>query len=230
MKKTFYLIILVSLLAAGCLETKEAWPATVSDSILGEVGWISAGDVVKQSQVQEIAGNSVKLNMAIMPYMDDTLAKDIKGQVQKTTTLSVDYDAVTSQLTSKLITLRLVLPSGISLPSSIVNSFIESQIQTIASQNNIRDFHNTGKKSITLDNGKNVDLTIFKGKISEDFGTADIKGMLSSWSDSGSTIIVFGIMPEADIIIKPENEEALTIKIDSEKESTKMVKLIQNVK
>jgi hypothetical protein len=168
--------------------------------------------------------------MAIMPYMDDTLAKDIKGQVRKTTTRSLDDNAVTSQLTSKLTTLRLVLPSGISLPSSIVNSFIDSQIQMIASQNNIQDFHNTGKKSITLANGKNVDVTIFKGRISEDFGTADIKGMLSSWSDSGSTIIVFGIMPEADIIIKPEDGETFTIKIDSEKESKKMEKLIQNVK
>ena len=229
MKRTFCLIIILSLLVAGCLETKEAWPATVSDSVLDELGWSSLGDAEKQSQSIDVAGNTVSLNMAIMNYRDDALAEDIAGQVQEMTGHAPESGAGMSELTSKLITIRLVLPAGISIPSSIVNKLIDSQLETMASQNNIRDFHSTGKKAITLSNGDKVDLNIFKGSIGEDFASVDMKGIVTSWSDSGSTILVFGVLPDGDIIIEPISGEKMTIKIDSQAEVNKMEKLIQNV-
>jgi len=229
MKRTFCLIIILSLLAAGCLETKEAWPATVSDSILDELQWSSLGDVEKQSRSIDVAGNTVTLNMAIMNYKDDALAEDITGQIQEITGRTLEDGAGMSGLTSKLITIRLVLPAGISIPSSIVNNLINSQLERMASQNNIQDFHNTGKKVITLSKGKKVDLNLFKGNIVEDFGSVNMKGMVASWSDSGSTILIFGVLPDGDLIIKPVSGKDVTVKIDSEKEVNEMEKLIRNV-
>lgn len=229
MKKTFCLIIILSLLAAGCLETKEAWPATVSDSVLDELEWSSLGNVEKQSQSIDVAGNTVSLNMAIMNYKDDALAEDIAGQVQEISGRAPEGDTGMSELTSKLITIRLVLPAGISIPSSIVNGLINSQLETMASQNNIKDFHSTGKKVITLSNGDKVDMSIFKGSIGEDFASVDMKGMVASWSDSGSTILVFGVLPDGDIILEPIPGKKVSIKIDSETEVNKMEQLIQNV-
>lgn len=229
MKNTFCLIIILSLLVTGCLETKEAWPATVSDSILDELEWSSLGGAEKQSKSIDVAGNTVTLNMAIMNYRDDALAEDIAGQIREITGRAPEGSAEMSELTSKLITIRLVLPAGISIPSSIVNNLINSQLETMATQNNIKDFRSTGENTITLSNGEKVDLTIFKGSIGEDFASVGMKGVVTSWSDSGSTILVFGILPDGDISIEPIQGKEITIKIDGEKEFNKMKKLIQNV-
>ncbi|MBU4077155.1 MAG: hypothetical protein KKI06_10700, partial [Euryarchaeota archaeon] len=88
MRKTLILILFLVVLAAGCLETKDAWPAVVSETVLKEEGWISAGDVLKQSLTQNLAGATVKVNMAVMNYRDEALAMNISDQVQKLTDLT----------------------------------------------------------------------------------------------------------------------------------------------
>lgn len=217
-------------LASGCLETKEAWPAIVNDSVLKEEGWVSAGDVQKQSQTQNVAGATVKINTAIMNYRDDALARDIISQVQKLSGLSTKQISGATQFTSQLLTFRLVLPAGISLPSEIMNKIIASQLEQMASQNNIRDFHETGSAKTNLADGKEISVKSYEGYIDFEGGSIKIKGMTGAWPDSGSNIIVFAVLPAEDIVITPVTGKPVSVKINGDKESQKIIKLIQNVR
>lgn len=229
MRKTIILILFLIVLVAGCLETKDAWPATVSESILKEEGWVSAGAVQKQSQTQNVAGATVKTNTAVMNYRDDALAINITRQVQKLTGLTPEQASGASQFTSQLITMRLVLPGGLSLPSEVMNKVIASQLEQMASQNDIRDFHMASSTKITLASGKEISAKNYEGYIDFEGGSIRIRGIIAAWPDSGSNIIVFGVMPEEDIVITPMKGKPVSVIIDGEHESSKIIKLIQNV-
>ena len=230
MRKTLSFILFLVVLAAGCLETKEAWPAVVSEPVLKEAGWVSVGDVQKQSQTQNLGGATVKVNMAVKNYRDDALAMNISDQVKKLTGLTPGQASGATQFTSQLVTARLVLPAGISLPSELMNKITTSQIEQIASQNNIRDFHETGSKRTSISNGKEAEVKTYEGLIDFEGGSIKIRGMITTWPDAGSNIIVFGILPAGDILITPGSGKPVSVKVNGEEESSKMLKLIKNVK
>jgi hypothetical protein len=229
MRKTLSLILFLVVLAAGCLETKEAWPAVVTEPILKDVGWVSVGDVQKQSQTQNFGSATVKVNTAIMNYRDDALAMNISDQVRKLTDLTPKQASGATQFTSQLTTLRLVLPAGISLPSELMNKITASQIDKIASQNNIRDFHETGSKKTPLSNGKEAEVKNYDGFIDFEGSSIKIRGMITTWPDAGSNIIVFGVLPVEDIIITPESGKPVSVNVNGEEETRKMIRLINNV-
>lgn len=230
MRKTVNLILFLVVLTAGCLETKEAWPAVVSEPVLKEAGWVSVGDVQKQSQSQNLGGATVKVNMAVMNYKDNALEMNISDQVKKLTDLTPRQASGATQFTSQLMTVRLVLPAGISLPSELMNKITTSQLEQIASQNNIRDFHETGSKKTSLSNGKESEVKIYEGLIDFEGGSIKVRGMITTWPDAGSNIIVFGILPAEDIVITPGSGKPVSVKVNGEEESSKMLKLIKNVK
>lgn len=229
MRKTIILILFLILLVAGCLETKDSWAATVSEPILKEEGWVSAGAVQKQSQTQNVAGATVKINTAVMNYRDDTLANDITGQIQKLTGITPEQASGASQFTSQLMTMRLILPGGLSLPSEVMNKIIASQLEQMASQNKIRDFHETGASKITLANGKETNVRNYEGYIDFEGGSIKIRGIIAAWPDSGSNIIVFGVMPAENIVITQRQGKPLSVIINGDQESGKITKMIQNV-
>ena len=229
MKRTSGIIILLMVLAAGCLDTKEAWPAVVDGSVLKDEGWVSAGDVQKQSQTQNVAGANVKINMALMNYRDEVLAQNITGQVRKLSGITSKQASGATQFTSQLITTRLLLPAGISIPSEIMNRIIASQLEQMGAQNNIRDFHETGSYKTTLVSGKVVSVKNYEGFIDFEGGSIKIRGMTSAWPESGSNIIVFAVLPAEDIVITPSTGKPVSVKINGEKESQKIIRLIQNV-
>jgi len=229
MRKTLSLILFFVILVAGCLETKDAWPVIVNEPVLKEEGWVSAGAVQKQSQTQNVAGATVKTNTAIMNYRDDTLAMNIKGQVQKLTGLTPEQASSASQFTSQLITMRLVLPGSLSLPSEVMNRIIVSQLEQMSSQNEIRDFHEAGSTKINLTSGKEINAKNYEGYIDFEGGSLKIRGIIAAWPDSGSNIIVFGVIPGEDIVITPRHGKPVSVIIDGERESIEILKLIQNV-
>ncbi len=230
MRKILSLILFLVVLTAGCLETKEAWPAVVGEPVLKEAGWVPAGDVQKQSQTQNLGGATVKVNMAVMNYRDDALTMNISDQVKKMTDLTPGQASGATQFTSQLMTVRLVLPAGISLPSEIMNKITTSQIEQIASKNNIRDFHETTSKKTSLSNGKEAEVKMYEGLIDFEGGSIKVRGMITAWPDAGSNIIVFGVLPAEDIVITPGSGKPVSVKINAEEESGKMLKLIKNVK
>lgn len=230
MRKSLSLILFLAVIASGCLETRESWPATVSDSILKEEGWTAAGSIQRQSQTHNIAGVGVKVNMASMNYRDDKLASNITGQLAKITGLTPRQATGASQFTSQLATVRIVFPADISLSSDLMNKISTSQLEQIASKNNIRDFRETGSTKTTISGGREVEMKNYEGIIAFEGGSIKIKGMITSWPDKGSNIIAFGVIPAEDIVITPGSGKPVTVKINAEEESRKMIRLIQNVK
>ena len=230
MRRTFSLILLLMVLFSGCIETKEAWPAIVNESVLNEENWISSGDVQKQSQTQNIAGANIKTYMATMNYRDEGLSQDMIKQIKKLSGITKEQASGASQFTSQLLTIRLLLPADISLPSELMNKIIALQLDQMASQNNIRDFHEANSTKITLDNGKEVSVKNYEGYIDFESGLIKIRGMTAAWPDSGSNIIVFGIMPSEDIVITPRAGKSLSVKINGEQESQKIIKLFQSIR
>ncbi len=230
MKITLVLILFLVVIVAGCLETKESWPATVSDNILKEEGWVAAGAIQKQTQTQNVAGVPVKVNMASMSYRNDVLTNNITSQLATINGLTPRQASGASQFTSQLATVRIVLPADISLPSDLMNKISTSQLEQIASNNNIRDFRETGSTKTTLSGGKEVEMKNYEGVIDFEGGSIKIKGMITSWPDKGSNIIAFGILPAEDIVVTPGSGKPVAIKINAEEESRKVIKLIQNVK
>lgn len=230
MRKTISMILILIAITSGCLDTKAAWPALVGEDVLKEEGWAATGAVKMQSQTESAAGIKVRMNMATMNYRDDALAANISYQVQKFSHLTPTEASGATKFTSQLATVRLVLPAGISFPSRIMNEITTSQLQEIASRNNIRDFRETGTTKTTLSGGREVELKSYEGLIDFEGGTIKVKGMITSWPDKGSNIIVFGVLPAEDIVITPGSGKTVTININSEEESRKMIRLIQNVK
>ncbi|MCZ7397642.1 MAG: hypothetical protein O8C59_03945 [Candidatus Methanoperedens sp.] len=53
--------------------------------------------------------------------------------------------------------------------------------------------------------------------------------MTSAWPESGSNIIVFAVLPAEDIVITPSTGKPVSVKINGEQESQKIIRLIQNV-
>ncbi|VVB86592.1 Uncharacterised protein [uncultured archaeon] len=230
MRKTIGILLFLVVIASGCLDTKAAWPAIVADNVLNEEGWSAAGVPQMQSQTQTVAGVKFRINLASMNYRDDGLAVNISNQVQEFTQLTPGEASSASKFTSQLITVRLVLPAGISLPSELMNQITASKIEQMASQNNIKDFHETNSTKTTLSGGKEIELKNYEGLIDFEGVTIKVKGMLASWPDKGSDIIVLGVLPAEDIVITPASGNPETIKINSGEESRKMIRLIQNVK
>lgn len=230
MRTTIAIFLFLVLIASGCLETKAAWPALVGDNVLNEEGWSAAGTVQMQSQTQNVAGVNIRINIASMSYRDDALAANISNQLRQYTHLTPGEVSGASKFTSQLMTLRVVLPAGISLPSELMNKIATSRLEQITSQNNIRDFHVTNTTRTTLSGGKVVELESYRGLIDFEGGTIKVEGLLSSWPDNGSEIIVLGILPAEDILITPASGNPVTININSEEESRKIIRLIQNVK
>lgn len=229
MRKTFCLISILVILTAGCLEAKDAWPALISVSKLQDHGWVQSGDVQMQSLTQEVSGVSIKINMAMMNYRNDSMARGITQKVREIDGLENKDLSMISSFSSQLITVRIVLPAGISLPYEVVNSMIKRQLDDIASQNNIKDFHEVDSSGITLLNGIKTEGIRYEGYMDLEGDRVKIGGVSASWPDSDSTIIVFGVFPEEDINFKKGQYDLLSIKFNGDLEYSEILKLIRNV-
>ena len=231
-------LTIVSLLAltitSGCLETPEATPAEVSSEALFEYGWVQIEDVAYTSQEEEISGTVIKVNTAMIMYQDEQLGMDILEELRNLQSqYGVQADVQLPTVGSQLISLRVVLPGGIGLPSSVTSSLIDSQIDTLASQNNIENFKKVGTKEITVKDGSTVTANTYSGTISlngdmNDAGI-DVMGIIAPWSSSGTNIFVIGVVPDGDINLNLGSVEKTLITIDGDAEIEEMLELIKTI-
>lgn len=257
-KIIFGIIILLMLLVTGwlaCIEPKEAQPAVVNESVLKEEGWVSAGDVQKKAMIMfstdPFVGYWVKestpddwrsnINISLMSYRHDLLAQNIMEQVRKLSGITSKQASGVSQFTSQLIIMRLLVsgPKPLvdylvsdkwnSIPYEIMNTIIDSQLEQMGAQNNIRNFHETGSYKTTIANGKEVSVKNYEGFIDFEGGSIKVRGITYAWPESDSNIVVFAVLPAEDIVITPSTGKPVYVKINGEQESQNILKLIQNV-
>ena len=231
-------LTIVSLLAltltSGCLETPEATPAKVSSEALSEYGWVQSSDVAYESQEEEISGTVIKVNTAMVMYQDEQLGQDILAELRNLQNqYGVQADVQIPTVGSQLITLRVVLPGGIALPSSATASLIDSQIDTLASQNNIENFKKVGTKEITVKDGSTVTANTYSGTIAfngdMDGASIDVMAIIAPWSSSSTNIFAIGVVPDGDINLKIGPIEQTLITIDGDTEIEGVLELIKTI-
>ncbi len=231
-------LTIVSLLAltitSGCLETPEATPAEVSSEALSEYGWVQIGEVAYESQEEEISGTVIKINTAMIMYQDEQLGQDILEELRNLQSqYDVQADVQLPTVGSQLMTLRIVLPGGIGLPSSVTSKLIDSQIANLARDNNIENFKNVGTREITVKDGSTVTANTYSGTIAlngdMDGASIDVMGIIAPWSSSGSNIFAIGVVPDGDINMEMESIEKTVITIDGNAEIDDLLELIKTI-
>ncbi len=231
-------LTIVSLLAltitSGCLETPEATPAEVSSEALSKYGWVQIEDVAYASQEEEISGTVIKVNTAMIMYQDEQLGQDILEELRNLQSqYGVQADVQLPTVGSQLMTLRIVLPGGIGLPSSVTSKLIDSQIANLARDNNIENFKNVGTREITVKDGSTVTANTYSGTIAlngdMDGASIDVMGIIAPWSSSGSNIFAIGVVPDGDINMEMESIEKTVITIDGNAEIDDLLELIKTI-
>ena len=218
-------------ITSGCLETPEATPAEVSSEALSKHGWVQIGDVVYESQEEEVSGTIIKINTAMVTYQDEQLGQDILAELRNLQNqYGVQGDLQAPTAVSHLMTLRIVLPGGIGLPSSITSGLIEPQITNMAKDNNIDNFKKVGIREITVKDGSTITATTYSGTINMNDGMNDasihVMGIIALWPSSGSNIFVIGIVPDGDINMEMGPIEKTIITIDGNAEIEDLLELV----
>ncbi len=227
------LSLLALVITSGCLETPDATPAKASSDALSKYGFVQIGDVTYNTQEEAISGKAIKINTAMIMYHDEQLGQEILEDMHNLQNQSNMQDDMPLPITgSQLMTLRVVLPGGISLPSSAISRMVDSQVDTLAIQKKIENFTKVGTRKITVKDGSTITAITYEGMTSFDDGNIapiDVIGIIAQWSSSNSNIIVIGVVPDGDINLKMETIEKTIITIDGEAEIEDILELIKTV-
>lgn len=213
--------LLLILLLSGCLETPVAAPPQIDEQILQQQGWVQIGDVVKESKEINISGNKIKINTATITYADKTLEEDLIKQISA-------YTTPKSGITAQVTIMRIVLPAGIPIPSQIVLEMASKQVEELAAQNNIQDFHEINTTQIPLGEGKTAEAKIYIGHINFGETFIPLKGILTAWRAPGSTILLAAVYPSDDFVLKTGKQKVI-INVNGNAEYEKILQLVQNI-
>ncbi|MHC1583022.1 MAG: hypothetical protein ACXQTM_00025 [Methanosarcinales archaeon] len=215
-------LLVLAIVLSGCLETPVAAPPAIDSRVLEENGWVQVGDVVRDSKSFEIGGREIRINTARITYADRELEEYLMDQIGV-------YRRPPQNLTAHILAMRIVLPSGIPLPSQLVLEMAGSQVEEMAGAMGLRDFHQVNMTTIEVRDGKSAEAKIYAGEmpISEKT-TIPVKGVLTTWSASGSTIIASAIYPGGDFVLEREDEKVI-IEIDGDAEYEEIVELLQQM-
>ena len=236
--RTITFLTIVSLLAltitSGCLETPAATPAEVSSEVLSKYGWVQADDVTYESKEQEVSGTVITINTAMIWYQNERLGGEIIAELQNLySQYNLQMDAQMPQIGSSLITFRVVLPGGFALPSGMASSLIDSQIENMAKNNNIKNVRKVGTQEITVKDGSSVTAATYAGTavIDGDVDGASIDAMVIvvPWSSAGTNIFAIGLVPDGDINMNFGPVEKTLITIDGNAEIEDMLELIKTI-
>jgi hypothetical protein len=218
----FTSLFLAFTLFSGCLETPVAAPPQIDENILQEYGWVQLGDITKESKEFNISGNKIKINTATITYADKSLEEDIMRQIGA-------YTNPEGGFTAQLTAMRIMLPAGIPLPSQIVLEIASKQVENMAAQMNIEDFHEIKTTQIPLKDGKTTEAKVYVGHITfGDNNFVPLRGIITAWSASGSTLLVAAIYPSDDFVLKVGTQKVI-INVDGLAEYEKITKLLQNM-
>ncbi len=218
----------------GCLQTKEASPAYVNQATLDSLGWTMSGEPQVESMSQMVGDVEIIMNTATVNYIDEALMMDISRQISDLDGTKYPGNSE-EQFTSLFMTIRVALPAGITLPEQVLTGIIDASIQNMEQESDIKEFYQVGEETVTINTGSTVQARSYEGYIESGDNENirfKIRGVIASWADEGTTIIVLGVIPAEDIIKLPTDMRkpgTLTIAINEEQEYRDILALIQNV-
>ncbi len=228
MKKLFTILVVLTIImtmVVGCLEPREVGAARVNPRTLSEVGWIQVGEVKKDSTRVEWSAVTLTINSATISYKDEELEGRVKQELQ------------ISDITSKLMTVRLALPVGLDfLASQLIDmaaDMIDTQLMSTVQGMGVSNFHRTGDTTFQNVHGETVKARIYGGTLNYEGGSMRVKGALGIWSSDGSIVATAGLVPYEDLTytatIGGEKVTQTLVEIDGDAEFNELITLMQNV-
>jgi hypothetical protein len=231
----FLMCFMLAVLVPGCLETKEASPAYVNQATLNSLSWTMSGEPQVESMSQMIGDVEIVMNTATVNYIDEALMTDIDRQISNLGGTKDPGDGEEG-FSSLFMTIRVALPAGITLPEQVLTGIIDASIKNMEQESDIKEFYPVGEETVTINTGSTVQARSYEGYIESDDDENirfKIRGVIASWADEGTTLIVLGVIPAEDMIVKVSTDVrssgTLTIAINEEREYQDILALIQNV-
>ncbi|RLG22939.1 hypothetical protein DRN72_00395 [Methanosarcinales archaeon] len=181
------LLMLSLTLVLGCLEAKEAWPAVIPDNVLESEGWTEVGNVSYETFEEEIAGLNVSVNVAVQQYSS-----------KKSISESIPSMPVESS-TAQLITARVLVPGGVSLPEPVMEKIIDKMIQAYVEQLDITGLRHVEDGDFKTDSGFDARYSVYRGVLDKEV-RLNVEILAAHWNDDESTIIVVALYPYGDVV------------------------------
>ena len=232
-KSTILLTLILTIflaIASGCLETPETKAALINPDELSTYGWEQVGDVTYESHVQEIQNvTELSINIATAVYQDREFTESVLQDMQNLQGGNIDFTANIPIMAPQMITVRVALPAGIELPADVAAEIINSQMETIFTQNDVEDLMEVKATEINLNDGSTATTGIYSGKMGTGNTSINVTGIIALWSNSNSNTIVAGIIPDGQIALPDENNEQTLLSIDGDQEMNEIIEMIKTI-
>ncbi|HIH69759.1 DUF6517 family protein [Methermicoccus shengliensis] len=221
------LVVIMGLAVAGCTQAKQAWPATIPEDALSSAGWAQQGNVSYQGRDIDVAGITVGINMALLSYVDTTLLQRLLEDAQHNASVLIDSEfsalptSTREQLKTRvrstiqgaiptggaagITTVRVVLPMGVSAPSSVMERLIDGVVQSFSGEiAGLRNLRKVSEETFTTESGRQAMMSIYEGTIERGEMSINFKILAAHWSDEGSSVVAVGYYPYGDVKVPIE--------------------------
>ncbi|MDG6243744.1 MAG: hypothetical protein QCH31_05030 [Methanolobus sp.] len=215
----------------GCLETPVVSPATIDENALLANGWTQVS-LEERSFEQNISNStSVVLNSATVKYHNERLVSEINEQIiefKENNNMPVSIDLPES-MSASIVTYRLSFPSGVKLPTGIVNKIMEKKIDEIEADNNVEDMQESTTRKIRLSDGTETIVRIFSASGNSTDSGMRIMGFVTAFVNDGSSTIVMGFVPDGEYHVELGPVNGTLFYIDGNKEINEMLELVSTI-
>jgi hypothetical protein len=228
----FALILLATIiLISGCLETPEAKPAIIDANALSAYGW-SQISVEEKTFEQEITeSNTLTISSATVEYYNDRLMNDINEQALQFTeenNIPVPIE-MPSGMTAHIITYRLSLPAGATLPTELVSEIREKMVTDLKEGNDLENIQEKTSRKIVLNDGTEAVVKIFSGSGNSTDTGLRMMGFVTAFEGEDTNTFVMGFVPDGDHRIENGIVNATLFSIDGESEIDEMLELVSTI-
>ncbi|MEZ5335198.1 MAG: hypothetical protein R2741_08170 [Methanolobus sp.] len=232
-KRVLYFIAFTLIFAmfSGCLETPQVSPATIDENALTAYGWSQVSLEVKSLEQEITNSTTIVLNSSTAKYHNDRLSSDINEQTlqfKEENNLPVTID-IPDSLSAQIVTYRLSLPSGATLPTGIVNKIMERKIAEIESSNDLGTTQETSTRKLLLDDGTETVVQIFSSSANSTDTGMKMMGFVAAFEDEESSTIVMGFVPDGEYNIESGPVNGTLFSIDGNNEIDEMLELVSTI-
>ncbi len=222
------MVILVT--ASGCLETPDVTPASISADALNEYGWVQVGDITYGIHELALANTTLTVSTAKGTYTDERLSKEIASHMQDTMAdLGVEDPMEVPVFSSQMITMRIVLPACVTLPSGPITCIIDPLMETVTEASDIQNFSKVGSREIVLNDGSTTTSNLYTGSINTGVSSISVMGTMMLWSTPESTVFVFAIVPDGAIDLKIGTLKRTIAIVDGDQEMAEVIDMVRTI-
>jgi len=228
----FLLIILFLFLpGSGCLEASSVKPAIIDENALIAYGWSQVS--IEEGSFSQVISSSttITINSSTVKYRNDRLSKEVNEQIlefKESSKVPIPLE-VPQNLSAQIITYRISLPMGITVPERVISRIMEGKINEIEQSNNIENLQDTTTKILVLADGTETFVKMFSASGNSTDKGLSMLGFVTAFESEGSSTIVFGLVPNGSYTIDAGPVNGTLFHIDGHSERNQMLQLVSTV-